>query len=139
MAASQNCYGETVSKRRRALSPIARNIRLRSPPFLPGPLFMEERDPRLLPHQLCVKDFRVFLLYSLSSQELLSSVINSGCLSSNEKEEILCKVGVRCWDCIAYVKDTQRRTWIKCRNLVFLQLVCYMKLFEVQLFLYCIA
>ena len=114
MAAPQNCYEVNDSKRRRvtcrALSPIARNIHLRSPPLLPGPMYMDERDPQLLPHQLCVKDFRIYLLYRLSSPGLLSSVINSGCLSLNEKEEILCKVGVRSqmrklMDILAYRQD----------------------------------
>ena len=77
--------------------------------LLPEPMDMEERDPQLLPHQQCVQDFRVYLIYWLKSPGLLSSVINSGCLSLNE-EEILCKVEVRCqmWklmDILAYRED----------------------------------
>ena len=112
----QNSYEVKDSKKRRvrfrALSPVVAGKKLmRSPsPPLPEPMDVEESDAKLSPHQECVKDFRVYLIYKIRSPLLLSSIIDSGCLSSIEKEELHCKPGVRCkmrklLDILLYRKD----------------------------------
>ena len=108
-----NCEGSD-SKRRVTLctlSPVARKIPMRplSPPF-PEPMDVEESDSNLLPHQQCIKDFRLYLIYRLSSPLLLSSVIESGHLTSEEKQKLQCRPGPRCQmrkllDIVAHRKD----------------------------------
>ena len=62
------------------------------------------------PHQQCIKGFRLYLINRLSSPLLLSSIIESGHLTSEEKQTLQCRPGPRCQmrkllDIVAYGKD----------------------------------